>query len=272
MSENETVDFNDSNTEMDPVVKAAVEATLDEYRGQWERLVSTTNWDKGKIICQWRDALIDREAAPSQYSDQAWADLVGNVTPQHVGRLRRVFQLFGETFESYEGLYWSHFQASLDWDDADEWLDQACTFGWSVSRMRKERWEANGAPEAETPRDEDIVTTEIDEDIDPDDMDVAARDDRGARDVDSNEEAPFDIDGDDDASIDGLGEIGPDGEPVRPFENIGELPQDLADAMEQMKLVIIQHRLAGWRDVSCDQVIEVLNSLKAMTMQPVEAA
>ena len=146
--QNETIDFEQSTTEMDPVARAAVEATLNEYLGQWQRLISTTNWDKGRIICQWRDALIQSGASPAVYSDQAWADLVGNVTPQHVGRLRRVFQLFGETHESYEGLYWSHFQASLDWDDADEWLDQACTFGWSVSRMRQQRWEANGAPEA----------------------------------------------------------------------------------------------------------------------------
>ena len=24
------------------------------FVGQWQRLVSTTNWDKGRIICQWR--------------------------------------------------------------------------------------------------------------------------------------------------------------------------------------------------------------------------
>ena len=27
------------------------------FVGQWNRLVSTTNWEKGRIICQWRDAL-----------------------------------------------------------------------------------------------------------------------------------------------------------------------------------------------------------------------
>src|SRR5688572_8272297 len=63
--------------------------------GQWNRLVSTTIWEKGRIICQWRDALVAGGAAVTDYSDEVWAQLVGGVTSQHVGRLRRVFQRFG---------------------------------------------------------------------------------------------------------------------------------------------------------------------------------
>ena len=77
------------------------------YVGQWNRLVSTTNWEKGRIICQWREALLAAGAPVTDYSDEAWAQLVGGVTSQHVGRLRRVSQRFGGDFDQYPGLYWS---------------------------------------------------------------------------------------------------------------------------------------------------------------------
>ena len=67
---------------------ALVDRTSIEYLDQWKRLVSTTNWEKGKIICDWRDALEASGAPALEYSDEAWSRRVGNVTPQHVGRLR----------------------------------------------------------------------------------------------------------------------------------------------------------------------------------------
>ena len=59
------------------------------FLGRWGLLVSQTNWEKGKIIAEWREALIAAGAAPHEYADEAWSRLVGQVTPQHVGRLRR---------------------------------------------------------------------------------------------------------------------------------------------------------------------------------------
>ena len=41
------------------------------YVGRWRQLVSTTNWEKGRIIAQWRDALIAALAAAIEYSDDA---------------------------------------------------------------------------------------------------------------------------------------------------------------------------------------------------------
>ena len=102
---------------------AAMEETSLEFLGQWQRLVSTTNWEKGRIICLWRQALIDSSADWQEYSDEAWSRRVGNVSGQHVGRLRRVYERFGEPRETYPGLYWSHFQAAMDWPDAE--LDPA---------------------------------------------------------------------------------------------------------------------------------------------------
>src|SRR5687768_4421101 len=125
-----------------------------KYIGQWNRLVSTTNWEKGRIVCQWRDALIAAGAPVTEYSDEAWSQLVGGVTSQHVGRLRRVYQRFGEMFDQFEGLYWSHFQASLDWEDAEMWLEGAIHNGWSVSQMRGKRWETVGKPGESMPAEE----------------------------------------------------------------------------------------------------------------------
>ncbi|MDD4270995.1 MAG: hypothetical protein PHN77_22470, partial [Thermoguttaceae bacterium] len=134
-----------------------------EFLGRWNRLVSTTNWEKGRIISAWRKAMIDSGAPPQAYSDEAWARRVGNVSGQHVGRLRRVYDRFGGGFESFPGLFWSHFQAALDWHDAEMWLEGAVQNSWSVAQMRNQRWEATGAADGEAPPDEEIAS-EFDED------------------------------------------------------------------------------------------------------------
>src|SRR5271167_2615244 len=97
-----------------PAENPAFETASNEYLGRWNRLVSTTNWEKGRIVAEWREALIEAGAAAVVYSDEAWSRRVGSVTPQHTGRLRRVFQRFAAKRETYRGLYWSHFQAGLD--------------------------------------------------------------------------------------------------------------------------------------------------------------
>ncbi len=148
---------------------AVIEETSVKYLGRWNRLVSTTNWEKGRIISQWRQALLQAGASVQAHGDEAWSRRVGNVSPQHVGRLRRVYEQFGEAYSQYPGLYWSHFQAALDWHDAEMWLEGAVQNGWSVSRMRAQRWEATGGPADEAPREEDVVAAEMDEDAPWDD-------------------------------------------------------------------------------------------------------
>src|SRR5690606_355073 len=119
------------------------------------------NWEKGRIIRDWRTALIDAGASAAEYSDEAWARRAGGVTAPHVGRLRRVFDRFGSQYESYPGLYWSHFLAALDWDDAPMWLEGAMRSGWSVSQMRQQRWEAQGGDPAQRPQEGEIVATDL---------------------------------------------------------------------------------------------------------------
>ena len=122
------------------------------FIGRWNKLSSETNWEKGRILLEWRNALIAAKAPSSQYSDEAWANRVGLVTCQHVGRLRRVFERFGETHGEYPNLYWSHFWAALDWDDSELWLEGASQSRWSISQMCRMRAESMQLPEDQTPQ------------------------------------------------------------------------------------------------------------------------
>jgi hypothetical protein len=135
------------------------------FVGQWNNLISTTNWDKGRIISEWRNELIASGVDATQYSDEAWSRRVGGVTAPHVGRLRRVHERFNESFQSYEGLYWSHFLAALDWDDAPMWLEGATKESWSISAMREKKWQAEGAVDGKRPTDSQIVEVDTDEDV-----------------------------------------------------------------------------------------------------------
>ncbi len=254
---------------------AVVENASAEFLGRWNRLVSTTNWEKGRIICEWRQELLGAGAPLEAATDEAWSRRVGNVSPQHVGRLRRVYQRFGDVHGQFSGLYWSHFQAALDWHDAEMWLEGAVQSGWSVAAMRTERWQAMGAPKDQRPRDEEVVSADVDEDIDAANDSAAAtlgpslgevRDPGAAQeaDADGTEEGQHDL-ADEEAP---WSDVPAAAESVRPFENLPPLPRDLADAFEGFKLAILNHKLAGWRDTSLDDVLTVLDALKQLAMAP----
>ena len=49
------MDGNRSTVDSDAAL--AVAPATQQYVGRWNQLVSTTNWEKGRIIIQWRDAL-----------------------------------------------------------------------------------------------------------------------------------------------------------------------------------------------------------------------
>ncbi len=256
----------------------AFEETSSEYLGHWNRLVSTTNWEKGRIIGEWREALIEAGAAPQAYSDEAWSRRVGNVSGQHVGRLRRVWTRFGDTRDQYDGLFWSHFQAALDWLDAEMYLEGAVQNGWSITKMRRQRWEAEGALADQQPREEDIVAAERDEDVEPalDDMPPKTIEAKSGvvRDAEPGEPS----DGDSNAMLDaaassqmeapaeGIAEAAPD----RPFEGLGQLPDDLQEAFEAFQIAILNHKAAGWSDISRHDVLTALDGLKRLALAPSE--
>lgn len=250
----------------------ADEASL-VYLGRWQRLVSTTNWEKGRIIREWRAALQEAGAAAIEYTDEAWSRRVGNVSAQHVGRLRRVAERFYRVRDKYPGLYWSHFQAALDWDDAEMWLEGAVQNRWSIAQMREQRRTVLGEPAPSEPYDDLAAASEYDEDASPaadlsptlapiGDVDELVTEEEEL--VAEEEELVTDEEGDLAAGT----RAQPADAPVRPFERLGELPADLAEAFEAYKLAILRHKLAGWAEISRDDVLASLEALKQLAVSP----
>jgi len=246
-----------------------------QYVGRWNRLISTTNWEKGRIICEWRQAMQEADAPADRCTDEAWSREVGNVTPQHVGRLRRSHERFGEVYDQYPGLYWSHFQAAIEWPDAEMYLEGAVQSGWSVAQMRDQRWEALGTPMDSRPSESDIMAGDVDEDADagtPGTISDSLAEVHGAEDA-------FDADADANAydrepaesraAADTLADVAT-AEPLRPFESLPPLPPDLNEAFELFKLAILNHKVSGWREIARNDVLAVLDSLKQLALAPAE--
>ncbi len=264
-----------------PILDEQSQAVTAPFVGQWNKLVSQTNWEKGKIITDWRDALIASGAPVSSYSDETWSKQVGGVTSQHVGRLRRVHERFGGSQGSYTGLYWSHFLAALDWDDAELWLEGAVRSDWSVSQMRKMRWETAGSDPKHAPKDEELITSEVDGDFDqlveePEVESDRENDDRISASGPLAEGPDF---GEEDLGSDGEAAVGVQSEDVawsdadnesdmgNPFAGLPDLPPDVADALEQFKLCIVRHRASQWGDMSQKTMLDVLGALQQFAMR-----
>jgi hypothetical protein len=251
------------------------------FIGQWNRLISTTNWEKGSIIYQWRETLKKSKVNVSQYSDEAWSQLVGGVTPQHVGRLRRTAERFGHVYQEYEGIYWSHFYAALEWDDAEMWLEGAVQNQWSVSAMRRQRWEVLGrVPELE-PVDSDIVSSEVKEENQSLELSEGKR--KNDRDYiegpvyegpDFGEQDPMRSTDDHESRSDSRNsqsindqyeDVEPVSKPnVRPFESFVDLPEDVEEATNAFKVAIIRHRAAEWEEISQSDMFALLDALKLL--------
>jgi hypothetical protein len=260
-------------------------AALDEasapFLGQWKRLVSTTNWEKGRIINEWRQALVAAGTPTSEYSDDAWSQRVGGVTGQHVGRLRRVYERFDASRAEFPALYWSHFQAALDWGDALMWLEGAYQSGWSVAEMRHKRAETLGAVAgdgmggADSLDDASTAAEPLDEDAGDNGSPVpsASRELR-SRDVessgDSDPGSSHSDATDDGATFDTGGSSGEREaiEPRRPFAHLAELPDDLGEPYEALKVAIIRHKFAGWKEVAIDDVIAAIDALRELALAP----
>jgi len=270
----------DDTSQLFATSNSTLDSASQPFVGRWNDLVSTTNWEKGRIILEWRSELLKADAPAIDYSDEAWSNRVGGVTGQHIGRLRRVYERFGDTANDYKGLYWSHFQAALDWKDAEMWLEGAVQNNWSVSQMRRKRWETLGAVEADKPRDEDIVVSEVDDDFQPhtDEPSESEPLTTSYADVQSSPTAEGPDFGDEEPvsrqneSQDGASIYADDTretiEFVRPFENLAELPNDLGEAFESFKLAILRHKTEGWEQISRDEILGSLDALKELALAP----
>lgn len=260
---------------------AAFDSASEPFIGQWQRLISSTNWEKGRIISQWRGALIEAGAHPTEYSDEAWARRAGGVTAPHVGRLRRVHDRFAKEHQSYPGLFWSHFLAALDWDDAPMWLEGAMREGWSVSQLREQRWQAQGGDPDQKPNPQGLAEVELDEDAEPmepaqggggptfdDSQPSGISTGPGDEGPDFGEED--DIAGVRDGQPSGATPIAEDddgGDPaefIQPFRDLPELPADLNEAVEAFKLAILRHKASNWDAVKAEDVVRYLVGLRML--------
>ena len=262
-----------------PEKEPLIDEIASEYVGFWNLLVSKTNWEKGKVIHSWREKLREAKLPRRVYSDDAIATRIGNVSPQHVGRLRRVYERFGSE-PTLPGLYWSHYQAALDWEDADEWLKKASDEKLSVAQTRVARWEKMGAKLQSKPREEDIVSAEPDEDVNP------FNDSNADGFVAVNETQTTLEDAEKEKSKkpkkqkkneNPLGEYAGEVEPWESSENdftttevldaiskLEPLPSELADAFESFKCAILSQKVMEWHDVTPLLVAQYLSELKRL--------
>jgi len=279
------VDFsgaNQENQENSPLIDQLSEPIV----GKWNVLVSQTNWEKGTLILRWRNELIAAGLPNTVYSDESWSRRVGNVSAQHVGRLRRVAERFGESNQNFAELNWSHFYAALEWDDAELWLEGAVQKDWSVAQMRVQRWEAIGGAADQKPREEDVFVAEIDEDA----FSRQSASERMPQDRIEGRSAAIGavdaIEGFDalsvtapvatpeppkkkkekakqtelDSSIPATGEI------LMSLKGISDFPADLAEPLELLKVAVLNHKLAGWKSIPAERVCRSLEALKMLAV------
>jgi hypothetical protein len=277
------VDFD--NTEAGLKNSPLIDQLSEPIIGKWNVLVSQTNWEKGALILSWRRELIAAGLPITAYSDDAWARRVGNVTPRHVGRLRRTAERFGEKYTDFAELYWSHFHAALDWDDAELWLEGAVQNDWSVAKMRVQRWEAIGGADELKPQEDDIFVVEIDEDAYPrqslperiegrnveigvaDTLETADSSSVAAPDRTSDHSRKKEQTKKDRAKqIESNAQIPRTGELLMSLKGISEFPVDIAESLELLKVAILNHKLAGWKSISVEQLCQSLDTLKTLAI------
>ncbi len=247
--------------------------------GNWHAVVSQTNWEKGEIIVGWRKNLQDAGVAPRLYSDPAWSRLVGEVSPQHVGRLRRTWERFGEVYGDYPGLYWSHFLAALDWDDAEMWLEGAVQNNWSVSKMRFQRWETMGAIEGERPDPLQIVSSSDEEGVrvpvaGPGSDPAVRRDELPPAAGPVFEGPDFGEDDRSDGSSAAVSQAADTGDPALAGNQIDiqatldQVPRDISKPFVQLREAIARYKADDWSGVKRIHVVALVNDLRQLLRKP----
>lgn len=102
-----------------------------------QNALSRCNWVVGKCAAEWT-----KRYARGR-SDADFAALVG-LSSDQVYQRRRVWETFGDVYENYSSLRWSHFYLALNWDDAPECLQWADENGATVAEMRAWRRASRG--------------------------------------------------------------------------------------------------------------------------------
>ena len=208
-------------------------------------------------------------------SDEAWSRRVGGVRGNTSGACGACISDLA-TSAQYAGLYWSHFQAALDWDDAEMWLEGAVQSGWSVSQMRTARGDTRGVA---GPRPRRGVQCRrggrglrgplaIAAGLQPNLTESGARRGRGR--------APRREAGGERVSSSGEGTKSRGGARARsagrPFDDLADLPADLAEAFEAFKLAILRHKTEGWSRISAADILASLEALQELVRAPADDA
>ena len=51
---------------------------------------------------------------------------------------------------------------------------------------------------------------------------------------------------------------------VQPFAGLPELPDDLSDAIESLKLAVLRHKTAGWEDTNPQTIQKYLDAVAVL--------
>ena len=239
----------------------------EQYCQQWDKLVSTTNWTKGKIICQWRERLQAAGFSAHDYSDEAWSRRVGNVTPQHTGRLRKVFIRFGNVQEEYPKLYWSHFLSALDWEAPEIWLEGAQQNRWSVSEMRQMRTTTMRQVETTEIQEDDILLANLTDHV----VQPIAGANRPSR-LPESGPASSATDAFKDTEIESGLESHPAAQAAAPPRVatkadsmvIDDMPRDFRRVFFRLETMIRKHQSSGWDSVKPKTLLLQLEKFKAL--------
>ncbi|MBW3540985.1 MAG: hypothetical protein KY476_12000 [Planctomycetes bacterium] len=121
-------------------------ATEDELVSQAQTAVSRCNWVVGACAAEWT-----KRYARGR-TDADFGNLVG-LSSDQVYQRRRVWEMFGDVYEDYPRLKWSHFYLALNWDDATDCLAWADENETTVAEMRAWRRAQRGEDLAAPPLD-----------------------------------------------------------------------------------------------------------------------
>ena len=142
--------------------------------------------------------------------------------------------------------------------------------------MREQRWQALGAVEADRPSAAEIVEVDVDEDVvvpaqgggrtkEYDDQPGVASGPLH-EDPDFGEEEELMSLSSGGAATSGSSSDQDESAVSQPFAGLPELPDDLADAIEALKLAVLRHKTAGWIETDAETVQKYLEAVKQLTV------
>ncbi len=119
-------------------IKASqVKESEEELISTAQTAVSQSNWVVGECAAKWTTKYAKGR------TDADFATMIG-LTPDQIFQRRRVWETFGDVFNDYSKLKWSHFYVGLTWDDAPECLQWAEENESTVAEMKAWRRSING--------------------------------------------------------------------------------------------------------------------------------